>query len=117
VALLLWRLWLAGEARAPSTAGLSAAIALARERERTVLAPLRAMRAAAEGGLRGAVLAAELQAERQLIEALETLETHPAAAHRDPAATLGELTAAWGDPPPEGLLANLAATVFPPSRV
>lgn len=114
VCLLLWAAW----AR-PGDAGLVAQGAgLAQAWEADVLAPLRAARRGlkparrpvpdvAREALRTKVKAAELGAERLLLEALERLAPHPAAP-----APVGEALAraceAWGRPAPAETLAALA---------
>jgi len=116
--LLLWRLWLAAEGRALPPDGLSAAMALARLWQDRALDPLRTARrglkAPAEGisdgarlALRQRVMAAELEAERLLLEALEAIETQPAQTGADPFADLLDLARTWRAPAPEPLLARL----------
>jgi uncharacterized protein (TIGR02444 family) len=127
VILLLWGLWTARPG-APDQRGaapdLAGAVRLARDWEDQILTPLRAVRGRLDappwspGGApapRRQILAAELAAERALLEALEALA--PAAA--DPgaerpgleggAARLIALSAMWGPPIPAALLEALAA--------
>jgi uncharacterized protein (TIGR02444 family) len=128
VALLLWGLWTArrGAAEAPDLAG---AVRLARDWEAQILSPLRAVRRRLAGpswpadgvaaDLRRQLLAAELTAERALIEALEALA--PAAAGHGAdrpapesgAARLIALAALWGPPVPAAPLGALAAAAAP----
>lgn len=114
--LLLWAIW----AEAADPAQLARAAALARAWEAEALKPLRAVRRAlkvplppvpddAREALREDVKAAELRAERVLMETLETLGPERSGA---PALTaLKAASAAWGDPAPDDALAALAAAL------
>lgn len=93
VSLLLWALW----AR-PDDATAKRGAQAAKEWDRTVLAPLRGVRRALKGSeagetLREDVKAAELKAERLLLEALEPL-TSPS--EREPIEALVSASTAWG---------------------
>ncbi|MDB5429716.1 MAG: hypothetical protein JWP35_832 [Caulobacter sp.] len=113
--LLLWSVW-AGA----SDAGLMAkAAAMAKRWDDEVLWPLRNARRAlkarmpdvddaAREGLREDVKAAELRAERVLMESLEALsKPHEA----DPVLALEAACAAWGTQPPLESLERLAAAL------
>jgi uncharacterized protein (TIGR02444 family) len=119
VSLLLWRAWAAREGRAVGPDLLARAIDTSRALETSVLRPSRRLRRALQGGgmslgdearttARAAYLAAELAAERALIEALETLTP----VNHGPALTLlaalQETTAAWGGRAALKLLVRLA---------
>ncbi|RAK59221.1 TIGR02444 family protein [Phenylobacterium hankyongense] len=112
---LLWAVW----AEAGDPALLEQAAAVARAWEGAVLAPLRTVRRTlkaaappvddgAREGLRDDVKAAELRAERVLMETLEALAPDA----RGGTAALQALkaaSAAWGRPAPDQALAALAA--------
>ncbi|CAN7643422.1 TIGR02444 family protein [Phenylobacterium sp. LjRoot225] len=119
--VLLWAAW----AR-PADAGVfETATRVAQTWDQTTLHPLRAVRRAlkapfppvadaAREGLREDVKAAELRAERVLVETLEALSGAPAdkAEAGDQGSALQALTAAvkaWGRPAPDDALAALAA--------
>lgn len=85
VPLLLWRAWAEAEGRSVPDDSLAQAVALAKVRDREIIAPLRAARrAAGAGGAPGnpsrleAARAAEIEAERALLSALEDLTPGPA---------------------------------------
>jgi uncharacterized protein (TIGR02444 family) len=114
--LLLWAVW--AEARDPDL--LARAAELAHAWERTALVPLRQVRRAlktplppvddgARESLRGDVKAAELRAERLLMETLETMTDAPGGGHALDA--LKAASAAWGKPAPAVALAVLAAAL------
>jgi uncharacterized protein (TIGR02444 family) len=98
VPLLLWRAWADAEGR-PVPDGLRAeAVALARVRERAIIAPLRAARraVAAEPDRLEAAQKAEIEAERALLSALENLTPDSfQRAGEDLAAALESLAEAW----------------------
>jgi uncharacterized protein (TIGR02444 family) len=117
--LLLWRAWAAGEGRGVTPAILEAAVSMAREWGAGVILLLRAVRgelkegdgqmpASARLAVRKAVLAAELEAERALIEALEAMTPAPADKAADPLPALVEMARLWRAPEPTALLAELA---------
>lgn len=111
---LLWSVW----ARGPEPKTMVRAAELARSWEDQVLAPLRQARrnlkpeasgvdAAARLALRENVKAAELQAERVLLEALEAL-TGRHAGDEAPAVALRRAAVAWGAVVPGSALGRLA---------
>ncbi len=107
VPLLLWAAW-AGTSEA---AVLDRGAAVAREWEGSVTGPLRGVRRRLEpGAVREAVKAAELAAERVLLERLEPLAPR---AEGDPAAAMAAASAAWGRPAAERLFKDVAALLYP----
>lgn len=114
---LLWAVWAEG----PDAAALRQGAEAAKAWDETVLKPIRRVRRAlkpafpsigdeAREGLREDVKAAELRAERVLMEALEGLA--PAAGGGRPALeALKSASGAWGPPAPEDALARLAAAL------
>jgi uncharacterized protein (TIGR02444 family) len=119
---LLWAFW----ARASQPGLVARAAAAARDWDRLALTPLRAVRRAlkpacppvadaAREGLREEVKAAELHAERVLVETLERMSGGRRCAHEGGEASgLAALTAAsqaWGAPAPQAALAVLAAAL------
>jgi uncharacterized protein (TIGR02444 family) len=113
---LLWAVW--AETSDPTL--LDRAADLARRWDGLALSPIRAVRRAlkpafdgvcdgAREGLREDVKAAELRAERALIEALEAITPRQAGSHALDA--LKAASAAWGTPAPDGALAQLAAAL------
>lgn len=114
--LLLWAVW--AETVDPAILGHAAGVA--RRWEALALAPIRAVRRAlkpafegiADGpreDLREDVKAAELRAERVLMESLEPLGGKAGGAHA--LAALEAASAAWGTPAPDDALAALAAAL------
>lgn len=88
VPLLLWAAWAARTGRAPDADALEAACDIARAWQETAIAPLRDVRRALKGrnpdledadreAVRDRVKAVELEAERRLLTALETLSPSP----------------------------------------
>lgn len=117
VPLLLWRLWTLDESRAVDDGLVVEAAAFARNWSWRIVAPLRSVRrslkapsppapTAALVALGCDIQAAELAAERLLLDALESL-TPPPGARPAPADALDALVAAWGTPAPEALLRRL----------
>ena len=116
---LIWAAWEANRGAATDMARLAAAATLARDWDKAVIAPLRSARRAlkapapgvgpdARERLRGRVKAAELTAERLLLDALEAHTPDPAGAPRDPRPALRAASAAWSsDPAPAALLEAL----------
>jgi uncharacterized protein (TIGR02444 family) len=113
---LLWAVW--AETADPEV--LAKAADTARRWEALALAPLRAVRRALKPAfpgvadaprqdLREDVKAAELRAERVLMEALEALTPGRGGAHA--LAALEAASAAWGRPAPPDALAALAAAL------
>jgi uncharacterized protein (TIGR02444 family) len=114
--LLLWAVW--AEADDPDL--LARAAHAAHRWEATALVPLRAVRRAlkaplppvadhAREGLREDVKAAELRAERVLMETLEAMSRGHGGAHA--LAALEAASKAWGKPAPANALAVLAAAL------
>jgi uncharacterized protein (TIGR02444 family) len=117
---LLWAAWAGAKGRAPDAAGLADAATVARAWEADVLAPLREVRRrlkpvrppvndAARERLREEVKAAELRAERVLMETLEALT--PEAGEDDGALALRRAADAWGGPPCAAELAALTMKI------
>ncbi|HEY3950239.1 TIGR02444 family protein [Phenylobacterium sp.] len=114
--LLLWAVW----AETDDAGRLARAADLARRWDGVAVTPLRAVRRAlkptfegvadeAREGLREDVKAAELRAERVLLETLEALGGAPGGT---PAlAALRAASRAWGAPAPDDALAALAAAL------
>lgn len=118
VALLIWRLWSLD--RTVDEAALAEAVAAAREWERTVLRPLRAVRRALKRSgsaidpdvseeLRREIASLELKAERRLLEALEAPTSRLLAARAEPVAALRSAAEAWGSAAPTDLLWRFAS--------
>jgi uncharacterized protein (TIGR02444 family) len=114
--LLLWAVW--AEAADPDL--LARAAQAAHRWEATALVPLRAVRRAlkapcppvadkAREALREDVKAAELRAERVLMETLEDMGGREGGAHA--LAALEGVSKAWGKPAPANALAGLAAAL------
>ena len=114
--LLLWAVW--AEAADPDL--LARAAEAAHRWEATALAPLRAVRRAlkpalppvsdkAREGLRDDVKAAELRAERVLMETLEAMGKRQGGAHA--LAALEAASKAWSKSAPADALAELAAAL------
>jgi len=119
VPLLLWRLWACAEGRAVDRALLDLAVAAARAWDEAAVAPLRKMRRglkrpfpligdASREALRGDIKAAELNAERMLLETLEAMTPAPNGAAAAPGAALASLCKAWNGAAPDRELAALA---------
>ena len=114
---LLWAVWAEG----PSPDALRQAVQTAKAWDAAVLKPIREVRRTlktplppvddeARQGLREDVKAAELRAERVLIETLETL-AGPAGGGMPALEALKAASAAWGEPAPDDALAALAAVL------
>jgi uncharacterized protein (TIGR02444 family) len=114
--LLLWAVW----AETVDVALLARAADAAHRWEAVALVPLRAVRRAlkaplppvadqAREGLRDDVKAAELRAERVLMETLEPMGRRDGGAHA--LAALQAASSAWGKPAPANALAALAAAL------
>lgn len=117
---LLWAAWAGAEGRGPDEALLNDAAAIARAWEAQVLGPLREVRRTlkparppvddvSREGLREEVKAAELRAERLLMETLEGLT--PPAGRGGLAEGLARAAATWGGPACDAELAALAAKI------
>ena len=114
---LLWAVWAEG----PDATALAEGAKTAKAWDGTVLSPIRDIRRAlkpafpgveddAREGLREDVKAAELRAERVLMESLEALADAESGGH--PALdALKAASAAWGKPAPDDALAALAAAL------
>src|SRR5581483_1333072 len=113
---LLWAVW----AETTDAELLTRAAAIARRWDALALTPIRDVRRAlkppfegvADGpreGLRDDVKAAELRAERVLMEALEAIA--PSQGGHGALAALQAASAAWGNPAPDAALAELAAAL------
>ncbi len=113
---LLWAVW----AETTDEPLLVRAAGIARRWDSLALSPIRQVRRAlkppfdgvadeAREGLREDVKAAELRAERVLMEALEQIT--PAQGGHAALAALKAAAAAWGNPAPDGALAELAAAL------
>lgn len=124
VSFLLWRLWTLKEGRPVDGALLGDAVLTARTWETAATAPLRAVRrrlktlpstipADSQGRLREAILAAELESERLLLDALEAATPAPAGLSPGPERALAAAALAWGGAhaAPAKLLKVLAATL------
>ncbi len=118
--LLLWRLWTVAADRGVDESVVRAAIDLARDWDRDVLGPLRQIRGAVKAGapmvaevgsaeVGRQVLAAELAAERALIESLETRADEHAAPASQALPALISLAQLWRPPAPQSALERLAA--------
>lgn len=113
---LLWAVWAEG----PPAERLTAAARLGRDWEARVLAPLRDVRRTlkpafppvdetAREGLREDVKAAELRAERVLMETFEALGDQAGSSGLPALEALRAASAAWGPAAPDEALAQLAA--------
>jgi uncharacterized protein (TIGR02444 family) len=120
VPYLLWSAWAAGEGRALDADTLEAGVDTARAWDDAAVQPLRVVRRrlkapipdmgdAARLALREQVKAAELAAERSLLEELETLAPEPAGPARPPVPALVEAAKAWARVVPRAHLERLAA--------
>lgn len=116
IPFLLWAAW--GRTGDPDL--LARAADIARRWDALAVAPIRAVRRSlkpafagvddeAREGLRREVTAAELSAERVLLETLEALGAGPVDVEAPQA--LQAACAAWGNPPPVKALAALAAAL------
>jgi len=110
VPLLLWAAW----ARTADVLIAGRAVAIARTWDQDVVAPLRAARRALKRpvddagrqAVRAMVQEAEIGAETLLLDELGQL---PPASVAPMAEAMAAAAAAWGDPPPGGLLDDLAS--------
>lgn len=119
VPLLLWAAWCAAEGRAPDEDALEAAGDTARAWQETAIAPLRAVRRAlkprapdldddAREAVRAQVKAVELEAERRLLTALETLAPAHSGPPQPPITLLAAAARVWSPMVPRALLVRLA---------
>ena len=116
VPLLLWRAWAVAEGRAVSAPQL--AIALARTWEGEIIVPLRGVRRALRaeafgdaGEIVEQVRAAELAAERALLEGLEALTPDVAGEPEDLAQALLALAQQWSGTWPSAAISDLAGAL------
>ena len=104
VSYLLWAAWMGRAGGQLSAVLLKDAADVAGHWDRTVVDPLRIMRRSLRGGehpaLHEQVLAAELSAERVLLERLEALAPTPKGTP-DMAGALGAAAKAWAPPAPQ----------------
>jgi uncharacterized protein (TIGR02444 family) len=119
VPYLLWAAWAAREERPLSRSVLAAGAALAERWEQSATGPLRFVRRAlkapapgvpepAQEALRAQVQALELEAERVLLAALESLAPAPTGAAISLEASLPAAAHAWAFPVPPAALVRLA---------
>ena len=119
VCLLLWAGWCAAEGRRADEDTLEAASDTARAWQETAIAPLRAVRRAlkprapdledgAREAVRTQVKTVELEAERQLLTALEALAPAPSGPPRPPLDTLVAAARVWSPMTPRARLIRLA---------
>ena len=119
VPFLLWRLWMAAEARPADHEILAAAAELARGWEMAATGPLRTLRRAQAAGVTGApaealqalrakVKALELEAERMLLEMLEARSPPPSGQPAPTQAALEESARVWGRAAPPELIRRLS---------
>lgn len=120
VPLLLWAAWTAAEGRAADEETLEAAIDTVRAWDGAAVSPLRAIRRTLKGpipdmtdaareALREQIKAAELAAERALLEDLEALSPPAAGGSRPYAPALVAASKAWSRVTPRSDLEALAA--------
>ncbi|AYG95322.1 TIGR02444 family protein [Brevundimonas naejangsanensis] len=119
VPLLLWAAWTAVTGRRPDEETIEAACDTARAWQTTTIAPLRAVRRTLKApvpdletearlAVRDQVKAAELAAERHLLEGLQALAPAPAEAPRPPLDALVETARLWDRVVPRPALRALA---------
>ncbi|MGV9010118.1 TIGR02444 family protein [Brevundimonas sp.] len=122
VPLLLWTAWSAATGRALDEDTRDAACDTARVWEETAVAPLRAVRRALKHkavdmddddreAVRSQVKAAELDAERRLLLALEALSSAPSGAARPPIDALVAIARSWSSSIPRPGLTRLAQSL------
>jgi uncharacterized protein (TIGR02444 family) len=120
VPYLLWGAWAAGSGRVLDADDLEAGVDTARAWDEGAVRPLRTLRRglkapipdmddAAREGVREQIKAAELAAERALLEGLEPLAPGPAGPPRPLAPALVEAAKAWTRVVPRAHLERLAA--------
>ena len=119
IPLLLWAAWTAATGRVPDADAVEAACDTARAWQETAIAPLRAVRRAlktrapdlddgAREAVRTRVKAVELEAERQLMTALEALAPPPSGPPRPGLDALVAVARQWSPVTPRAGLARLA---------
>lgn len=118
VPYLLWAAWAAADGRALSPSTLTRGAALARAWEAAAVAPLRQVRRGlkspifdldddAREAARGQVKAAELAAERVLMQALERMSPERGGWAPQTALALADAASVWGPQPPLQALRSL----------
>ena len=116
---LLWSLWMAASGRAADAAGVRHAAELARSWQDAAIAPLRRLRrdlktaeapgaAAPRERLRTGVKSLELEAERMLLQMLESASPPPGETPRKALPALADAVRAWGGEAPTAALEQLA---------
>jgi len=119
VPLLLWSAWVAATGRRPDEETLEAACDTARAWDSVVVAPLRAVRRTLKApvpdiddgpreSVRNRIKGLELEAERYLLEALETLAPSPAGSPRPTLEALVATARVWAPVTPRPALIRLA---------
>jgi len=119
VPLLLWAAWAARTGRTPDADTLEAACDVARAWQEAAIAPLRAVRRAMKGrnpdledtdreAVRAQVKAVELEAERRLLAALETLSPLPGGPPRPVLEAMIAVARQWSPMTPRPGLTALA---------
>ena len=119
IPLLLWAAWAARTGRAPDADAVEAACDVARAWQEAAIAPLRAVRRALKGrnpdledadreAVRAQVKAVELEAERRLLVALETLSPPPEGGPRPVLDALVAVARQWSPMTPRAGLVQLA---------
>ena len=119
VPLLLWAAWAARTGRRPDADTLEAACDIARAWQEAAIGPLRAVRRALKGrnpdledadreAVRAQVKAVELEAERRLLVALETLSPPPEGGPRPVLDLLVAVARQWSPMTPRAGLVQLA---------
>ena len=109
VSYLLWALWAAGEGRPIDATTLAQIAGVAHELEVITVQPMRNLRRTLTiPDLRADIRAAELDAEKSLMELLERRSPPPLGPAIDPHAALRAAAAAWAADIPTSLLDTLA---------
>ncbi|MBN9480486.1 MAG: TIGR02444 family protein [Bordetella sp.] len=119
VPLLLWAAWTAVTGRQPDEETIEAACDTARAWQTTTIAPLRAVRRTLKApvpdletdarlAVREQVKAAELAAERHLLEGLQALSPPPTGAARAPLDAMADAARLWGRVVPRPALRTLS---------
>ncbi|HYE41970.1 MAG TPA: TIGR02444 family protein [Caulobacteraceae bacterium] len=120
VCLLLWAAWCAAEGRPLERDTVEEASDIARTWEDAAIAPLRKLRRGlkkpipdmeptARESVRDRIKAAELAAEKALLEGLDAITPAPAGKPSATEAALAAAARAWGPTTPRGHLAELSA--------
>ncbi len=114
VPLLLWALWLAEAKRTPDPAAIRTAILFCHSIDATKIERLRALRRVAAPTDQAALLKQELEAERVLMNRLESIPLSDVRAFVQPDVTLAAISAGWGHPLAPGAFIDL---IGEPARV